>query len=373
MNEPIRPLSEPAIQRAVDTFCGSTAGLCDAIDPRDEMLRYNRDLLYGNATCAATLYFVQGAQIAATVGDIAAQAFGGWRYVGAFLDFASGYGRATRFVARDVPPRRMWISDIVPEAVAFQASHFGVHGLVSTADPGDLAIDRTFDYIFVASLFSHLPAATFGPWLDRLLGLLAPDGLLAFSVLDGQLLGDPSIGDPRDGIVFQAESESTVLPGDQYGTAYVTEAFVRSQVRVVNERAEVARIAAGLCGHQDLYLVAPQPSDERPSVHELRPRLFAKGELDHLEQMSAKRVEIAGWAKAPGGVDSVRVWTAKQPRRATVTVSDSSDPSDTVRWRATLDLDAIGLDELVLLVARDGTGVETPFAVGTLRPFLGSS
>ncbi len=365
-----RPLQNPDVLRAIASFCGGAVGLCDVIDRRDEMFRYNRDLLHGNETCAATLYFVQGAQIANAVGDIAGQFFGSWRNVGAFLDFASGYGRATRFMTRDVSSGRMWISDIVPEAVAFQAAHFGVQGRVSTADPADLVIDRTFDYIFVSSLFSHLPATTFGPWLARLLGLLAPGGLLAFSVLDGQLLGDPSIDASRNGIVFHADSESTVLPGDQYGTAYVTEAFVRERVRAVNERAEVARIAAGLCGHQDLYLVAPNSSNNRPSVNDLRPRLFAKGELDHLERIGAKQVEIAGWVKTHAGTESVAVWTVKKQWPAEVTASE--DPTN-VRWRAELNLHAIGLDELVLLVARDAEGVETPFAVGTLRPLLGSS
>ncbi len=60
MNAPHDPINDPAIRLAVETFCGSTQGLCSTIDRRDEMFLYNRDLLYRNETCAAETPFAVG-------------------------------------------------------------------------------------------------------------------------------------------------------------------------------------------------------------------------------------------------------------------------------------------------------------------------
>ena len=51
--------------------------------------------------------------------------------------------------------------EILRDAVRFQEQMFGVNSLQSTTEPERFDCDRTFDCIFVASLFTHLPEATF--------------------------------------------------------------------------------------------------------------------------------------------------------------------------------------------------------------------
>ncbi|MGO9954693.1 MAG: hypothetical protein ACLP50_01710 [Solirubrobacteraceae bacterium] len=43
---------------------------------------------------------------------------------------------------------------------------------------------RRFDLVFVASPFTYLPDRAFGAWLSKLWELVAPGGVLAFSVHD---------------------------------------------------------------------------------------------------------------------------------------------------------------------------------------------
>ena len=77
------------------------------------------------------------------------------------LDFASGYGRVTRFLAARLPPASLWVGEIDPDAVEFQRVRFGVGGQVSAQRAADLAIDGRFDAVLASSLFSHLPKAAF--------------------------------------------------------------------------------------------------------------------------------------------------------------------------------------------------------------------
>ena len=46
--------------------------------------------------------------------------FGSLERVGKILDFASGYGRVTRFLVRDVPPELVWVADVYADGVRFQ-------------------------------------------------------------------------------------------------------------------------------------------------------------------------------------------------------------------------------------------------------------
>ncbi len=210
------------IVRLVEHFSGQRlAPERAAIDPLDEMLLYNLDLLHGDADAAALLYLWKGAQVASSILRVAGGAFGQPERARSVLDFASGYGRSTRFLVTALDPRRLWVADIVEPAVASQVERFGVHGLRSAESAADFEPGRAFDLIFVSSLFSHLPEAAFGSWLDRLASLLAPRGVLALSTLDA---GDGA------GHTFHAASESRELEPERYGTAYVTEAFVRRSV-----------------------------------------------------------------------------------------------------------------------------------------------
>jgi SAM-dependent methyltransferase len=173
------------------------------------------------------------------------------------LDFGSGHGRLTRSLVHRIDPRRIWVSDIYPEAVAWQAETFGVNGLVSVTDPDRFGLRDAHDLVFVASVFSHLPDGLFQRWLRRLYDVVAPGGLLAFSVHDatfapeGQAIAGSGIG-------YAGHSESATLGPDIYGMSYVTPDYVAAAIAAaccVDAAAGAKAFPRALFENQDLYVV----------------------------------------------------------------------------------------------------------------------
>ena len=209
------------------------------------------------------------------------------------LDFASGYGRTTRFLIEQVPPERIWVSDIQADGVAFQQRQFGVHGLASSADPEALAVGERFDLIFVLSLFSHLPDSSFTAWLGKLYSLLSDRGCLVFSTL-----GEPSLPPdkhlPPDGFLFSTHSESAVLPGEQYGTLWTSESYVSARIAAACDGARWRRIPRALWHLQDLYVVA---RGEDLDLAGLVVAAGPEGYLDDIQlQADPAMLYLRGWA-----------------------------------------------------------------------------
>jgi SAM-dependent methyltransferase len=276
------------------------AGVDLGIHEEDEMWRLFYYRGSQNLDQSLVMYFHSGWKIWSTYRQILAWRFGGPGGVGKILDFASGYGRVTRFIVHDIPPERVWISDIYARGVEFQRERFGVHGIVSTADPADFQCGERFDAILVSSLFSHLPAETFLAWLRRLWGLLAPGGVLVFSVHDEGLLpaGHPGHAElAARGIYFQEESESGSLSKAQYGTAWVTEGYVREILAQVAQGASVARYPRGFANLQDLYVAVARPGVDFSG---LDVTAGAEGVLDHCGFAFPRQIQVSGW-----GVDRV--------------------------------------------------------------------
>src|SRR5262249_54868890 len=134
--------------------------------------------------------------------------------------------------------------------------------LPSAPRPEDFAPGRRFGLVVASSFFSHLPERTFTRWLERLWGCVEPGGALALST-HGRELFPESPRSGEGGLVFVAASESARLDPEEYGTSYVTEAFVREAVRAIGGgEARVAFAPRGLAGHQDLTVVwrgGPEP------------------------------------------------------------------------------------------------------------------
>lgn len=349
-NEATRKLLTDALGITADDFQGK-------IDPRDEMYLYNLRLLHDDPACAAVLYFMKGHQVATAICEVGRLLFADGAAVESFLDFGSGFGRSTRFLIRKYPSSRVWVSDVVAAAVDFQRDTFQVNGFYSSYRPDEVVAGRRFQFVFASSLFSHLPEATFGPWLRRLFGLVEDGGLLAFSVLDrSEIAGEGG----TEGLVFHPESESTVLDAAEYGTAYVTEDFVLSTLRSeLGDGVKVRRLRRALCSHQDLYVV----TRDGPDLGGLRVEAFPRGELDAFERHGGQAT-IAGWADA---AESVRLLVRGEPVGA-VEVHRLDD--GTLRWTATLDLEDVGLDDMVAVLARSSAGRENVVALGTLRPYV---
>lgn len=293
-----------------DRGLSGSSGLDLAIDERDEMLGFLVAGMEGDRDKALFAYFRSGLSIADALLQVLR-----WRYpprvggntIGNVLDFASGYGRITRFLVQEIPPERLWVADVYEGGVRFQEERFGVHGVVSTVRPEDLDLDETFDAVLVTSLFTHLPEERFLAWLRVLFGRLNPGGVLAFSTHDPGLLA-PCPPMPESGLLFQEISESGSLDTSDYGSTWVTEAFVRGAVARVAPSASVHRLERGLCNYQDLYVAVLEPGVDFSGLRYTgEPHLF----LEHCGVPGGAgpdRLQMSGWAAVrSGGVEAVEV------------------------------------------------------------------
>jgi SAM-dependent methyltransferase len=259
------------------------------IHPQDQML------LFGTQQFGESLglmyYHKLGCDLAGTFLQVADWAFPGEADSIKVLEFACGYGRVLRHLVNCFPARNVTASDIMPKAVAFCAEQFGVEGKLSVHDPSDLHWSERYDLIVVPSLFSHLPDRTFLKWLSALYGLLTDRGVLAFSTHGDHVLPAGTV--PKSGIRFDASSENDDLDGKEYGTSYVSEAYVREQVRRATGRPRYAYAKRGFCNFQDLYIVAKDPSVD---VESFRYNYGILGYIDTFAFQPDGALLLEGWA-----------------------------------------------------------------------------
>ncbi|NET28943.1 methyltransferase [Okeania sp. SIO1I7] len=225
------------------------------IHPQDEMYLYALKNTEGNIDEALLRYFSNGKRILDAVKQIVEWHFDGFENISSFLDFASGYGRFSRFLVQEIPAHKIWISDIYSQAVEFQKKLLGVEGIVSTNHPEDYQLNQKFDCIFACSFFSHTPQKTFSGWLEKLYSLLTENGILIFSTHDLSLMTIEAETDSEE-IYFTPESESLFLNTEDYGVTYVGEKWVGKIIyQATKGKAKWHRIKKGLCGYHDLYIL----------------------------------------------------------------------------------------------------------------------
>ena len=288
----------PVISALIQERFGPLAPVNMNIDSHDQMyiasqaVHHDRDL-------SLAPYFRGGMQIVDTVRQIVEWKFDGFGNVSALLDFASGYGRSTRFLVWEIPPQRVWVSDILADAVRFQREQFDVNGIVSTTNPEDFHCDQRFECIVVSSLFSHLPEKTFVRWLRKLYSLLILGGMLIFSVHDETLL--PASAMPESGIYYVEKSEIDVLDVRDYGSTYVTEAFVRKAIGQATGTEVYHRMKKALGHLQDVYVIVNSPDQD---FEGLRFAYGPQGHIDRCVLTNTNGLSIEGWAAdiTPGDV-----------------------------------------------------------------------
>jgi len=318
------------------------------VHPADEMLGFFHHTQGNDLDSALAIYFDSGRRIWAAERQVLSWGFGPPPWSFRLLDFASGYGRVTRHLFHDLSPENVWVSDIYAAGVAFQERSFGVHGIVSTTDPESFPADQGFNAILVSSLFTHLPEARFLAWLRRLGELLLPGGLLLFSVHDLSLLRDPA-ADAASGMVFREVSESSSLEKNEYGTCWVSEAFVRRAVAEAVGPWPVLRISRGLASFQDLYVIVKQAGVEHHFPN-LKLEREADGFLESCHLVGNRALRLAGWAadRVEGEpprevrvrIDGAEVASCRdlEPRPAVADRTFSADPVPAVGWRATFEI-----------------------------------
>ncbi|MBV8202645.1 MAG: methyltransferase domain-containing protein, partial [Acidobacteria bacterium] len=263
----------------------------------DAMLRVLRDRADGDHARARAMYLESGLALWRTLRRVVEWRFGAAGQVGRLLDFASGYGRVTRFLVREVAPERVWVADVAAAAVEFQCRQFGVHGFVSAPRPEDLACGERFDCILVSSLFTHLPEDTFAGWLRRLWELLAPGGVLAFSVHDAALL-PAGVRLPPGGLLFAPSSESGSLAAADYGSTWVSEGFVRAALRCAAPAASALHLPRALANFQDLYVAVAEPCADFTG---LRLAGASQAFVEHCAWTPPDALQISGWVADRAG------------------------------------------------------------------------
>lgn len=362
------PADRPEVAAYLRGIVGGDAPLETRIHPCDEMYTVELAAPFRTADTAAVRYFSVGSGIFRTVSDLVGWRFGGFGGVRTFLDFAGGYGRATRFFARALDPARITVAEIDPEAVRFQADAFGVRGCVSGPDPGDLALSGPFDLVLAVSFFSHLPAGRFEAWLETLYRLVADAGMLVFST-HGEAL--KSAGEPLSpsGFAFRPESETARLPGDEYGTSWVTPEFVqRASAAASRGAGRLAVHPYGLCGFQDLYVLSKPPFPEAP------PPRVARAPSGALELATIENgvVSARGWAAGDSDErpPDIKLYFGGRLEA----ISRGVGPAGSRRsWSFTFAIGAVSPDCVIRVEAESARGMVRLLVAETLRPYLSAA
>ena len=229
------------------------------------------------------------------------------RPAGRLLDFACGYGLLLRFLTHSLPVDNITASEIQPEALAFVRDRFGVRAILSNVDPQAFQPGATFDIIWVASLFSHLPERLFERWLGRLTRCLTPQGILCFSAHDDRLLPAGTTM-PESGIHYRPFSENPDLDGRNYGTTFVTEDYVRRSMGTACGRdRNVFLIPRGLAHEQDLYVVAGEANTDLDALSGFRHGPW--GWVDERVMRPSGELYLRGWAASldDGALEAVKI------------------------------------------------------------------
>ena len=262
----------------------------DSISPDDEMYTFiinetNRKEM------ASYLYFKSGRESLQSIENIVRSSGKSFAGIRSFLDFASGYGRVTRFLIQEIEAGKIWVSDIYHGAVDFQKKYFKVNGFYSETAPSKMKFPGNFEVIYVGSLFFHLPANRFKDWLSALYDILEDDGILIFST-HGEQLCPPEIPIDSSGFTFFAASESKTLPVKEYGSTFVSRNWVERLAKEL-EIFKVYFLEKGLCGFQDIYVVTKKYIS---SLSNPAPTNFFQGDICSVQITKDGSVYITGWA-----------------------------------------------------------------------------
>lgn len=157
------------------------------------------------------------------------------------LDFGCGWGRLTRFLARDVPAERLFGCDPV-ESILEVCREGGVPGTFARSEfaPERLPFDGPFDLAFAFSVFTHLSERAHERCLGALHAALRPGAVLVVTVRPPAYLElceamHPLRGTPGEpGYLFVAHaadpSHPQYLSGEMtYGETVVTLPYVRER------------------------------------------------------------------------------------------------------------------------------------------------
>lgn len=176
------------------------------------------------------------------------------------MDFAAGYGRVVRHMRELFPNATVAASDIHEEAYHF-LRELGIESYLSSHNPDLLSLGDPYDFIYVLSLFSHLPDHSFTKWLAALYDHLRPGGFLLVTAngefargkLPEQFL---PYFDAAKGYGFRAlVVDQPDLNAQEYGSMSISEEYFRAAVAKIDPRAIVTHRPGVWLSHQDEWLI----------------------------------------------------------------------------------------------------------------------
>lgn len=346
------------------------------IHPGDQMLIHSLRQ-HRHAGAALSQYFNIALQQYSAAQQVIRSCFGASDQTVTVLDFACGYGRLLRFLSLIIPRSRLWASELQADALDFVAQEFAVQVQASHADPARFEPGHRFDFIWVASLFSHLPEKLFNAWLERLMSLLTARGVLCFSVRDNALLpGARAL--PDSGILYDAFSENAALGSDIYGTTYASERFVREALhRAVAGARPCVRLPKALAHEQDLYVVAKNPERNLSGLGGFRRGPW--GWVDRRSLTSAGQLDLQGWAASLDdgeveyveiAIDDVRHRCATGVLREDVRDAFGDSRMTHAGWRFLCEMGRGTREASVEVSARTAKGESSLLFGGTIRSDL---
>ena len=235
------------------------AGVVTTISDKDEMFAFARSALPSDAE--ATAYYLDtGRELATSLLNLLIESGVAPDSVD-LLDFAAGYGRVTRWLVSVL--RSVTTVDLEPDMIDFHRRVLGVDGYCSSADPA-VAIGggKSYDLIFVFSLFTHLPDSKWLPWLAALAAALRTGGLLVFSASSYELfslLNPAEYGDPgswnREFVFWMDNETRGRLDESEYGCNISAESYVRRRVSETEGIVLVRRFRMGeFDRYHDIYV-----------------------------------------------------------------------------------------------------------------------
>lgn len=98
------------------------------------------------------------------------------------LDFSCGHGRVMRVIKAGFPDAKITACDRDKDAVDFCAKTFDASPIYASRRVSEINIDDSFDLIFNGSLLTHLDSPLWPQYIRLFESLLAPDGILIFTV-----------------------------------------------------------------------------------------------------------------------------------------------------------------------------------------------
>jgi SAM-dependent methyltransferase len=237
-------ISEPMLRQAAEAHLKFN---CDvSLSPFDQLLGYFIHQAKMDPLAAVDAYFQGGIKDASSVialmKDLELDVNSAQT-----LEFAAGFGRVTRHLKNLLPAENLVTSDVHSDACRFLSDVLSVTTIQSAPRPADFQTDAKFDFITCLSFFSHIPEALFGPWIGALYSCLKPGGYLMITTHGEHALEQvPEFFgvnyDPVRGFGYRSESDQQDIPSEFYGTAVVSDAYVK-------QVAEEFALGSSLVGH----------------------------------------------------------------------------------------------------------------------------